>query len=385
MTSLEYNIQNMRMGHFKKGSDKWLKRATKVVQKLNYDELSDLDVRRGKPWFLQDSGPVLRGLWKARKSGVPKGKARRASDRFSGRALKAMRKIHECSLGNVGYATVVTSISLTKEQALQAVQTDGQSVSRFIRNRFPHAIWIMFPEVEQVLVEDVADDLLLDRSWREGMADKAVCYKVHFHGMIYVPGGVPRSIELGFHTHRSGKRISRFSGVNQVRVLPMYADPDEKDVRPDVIGVAGYSTKKHYRPPTDERMLEGYAEWVWLTDKIASNPNLVITGGVNGPIKDYCSSCHSFFPIDDTCQCGPLCEVDDFYGFQQISNECPSTSVHQEQVEKLPSDGHSFLNWIGLSHYDEYPILHGVKKMVARVARPVFAGVAWLTGQIRGP
>lgn len=176
--------------------------------------------------------------------------------------------------------TVVTDIACSKEDALSLVQTTGNQLDRFIRRRFNDAVWLMFPEVNVKLARDIADGLVVHRDWRRGLSGDRLVYKVHFHGMIYTPGMSSRDLEQAFRFGRSGKRFRHFSGHNQVRAIDMR---ENLESGPDVEGVSGYATKNHFKPPVASRMLEGAAEWVWLTYQILSDSRLVKIGGVNGP------------------------------------------------------------------------------------------------------
>lgn len=257
MTSLQYDIANMKLGRMEFGSSKWIKLATKIVQHLNYSELQDVKLRYGKPWFL------------------------------TGRSLANKVKrieglIKQCPTEEVCAITVVTSIARTKEEALAVVERDGASLDRFIRRRFSDALWVLFPEVDIKLARDVSLDVSADRTWADETPDNQLVYYVHFHGVLRAEGLSRDDIEEGFRRFRNGKRVARFAGSRQVRVQNLRERDGTIDLKQEVKNVFGYGTKRHFRPPTKQRMHEGFAEWMWLTDKIASSARLVRTGGSTG-------------------------------------------------------------------------------------------------------
>ncbi len=257
MTSLQYNIANMKLGRLEMGSPKWIKLATKIAKHLNYPEIANVGIRYGKPWFLaQRTLPTK-------------------VERMEG-------LIRQCPSQEVCAITVVTSIAKSKEEALAIVQCDADSLDRYIRRRFSDALWVLLPEVDIKLASDVSPDVLSDRSWSEEIAENQLVYFIHFHGVLHVAGLQRDGIEEGFNKYRNGKRVTRFSGSRQVRVQNLRERDGVINLQQEVKSIIGYGTKRHFRPPTKQRMHEGYVEWMWLTDKIASNTCLIRTGGSTG-------------------------------------------------------------------------------------------------------
>lgn len=385
MLSLEYNIRCMRLSQHPKGSAAWIKSATSSVLALGHQELEDIPIVRGKPAFLANAGNLIRKVWNKTERINFKRINHGYGPRFSKRVIRAMRCLEDCPRNNVGFITPVIAYVTTKEEAYALARSGGATLSRFIRNRFPHAIWLLFPEVDQVTVESVADDIVLDRSWKQGLSEKTVVYKVHFHGAIYVPGSDARAIEAGFHFYRSGKRVRHYSGINQVRVLPMRPDPDQTGSKPDIISVSGYATKKHYRPPCDARMLEGYAEWMWLTHQIASDESLVQVGGVTSGIYEYCSACDYYYPRGEDCRCDSVIKPDEFYGFDDdINNFKGSLAISISDIDdqtRLPL----VINWVGSSIRNSYQKIPTVKKVATATIGMVSSLLKWMKGHIRGP
>ena len=120
----------------------------------------------------------------------------------------------------------------------------------------------------------------------------------------------------------------------------MDSEPGSRTATPDVLGVAGYATKTQFRPPVDTRMLEGFAEWVWLTHMITSDSSLIKIGGVNTGIHHYCKSCDTYHQPDDDCGCEPLFVEDDFFGFNDHSGGTGSNTVVkvEDRTQSGPQD-----------------------------------------------
>lgn len=385
MLSLEWNIRNMRLSQHPKGSAAWIKSATSSVLALGHPELEGIPIVRGKPAFLANAGNLIRKEWNKSERINFKRINHGYGTRFSKRVVRAMRCLEDCPIENVGFITPVVAYVTTKEEALALARSAGAKLSRFIRNRFPHAIWLLFPEVDEVTVGSVADNILVDRGWKQGLSDKTLVYKVHFHGAIYVPGSDVSAIEAGFCFYRSGKRVRHYCGVNQVRVLPIRPDPDQTDPRPDIVGVSGYSTKKHCRPACDARMLEGYAEWMWLTHQIASDESLVQIGGVTSGIYEYCSACDHYYPRGDDCRCESVVRPDDSIGFDIVLNSFKGSSPDSiidisDQAGLLSS-----LNSVGSSIWNSYQKMPTVEKVTTAVFGGFSSLLKWMKGHIRGP
>ncbi|PCH74710.1 MAG: hypothetical protein COC12_03425 [Rhodobacteraceae bacterium] len=254
MTSLVYNIANMKMSRMELGSPEWIKFATAIIEKLGYTELQGIENRYGKPWFM--SGRKM-----------PK------------RVGKIADILTKCNSDNVFAFTIITTITLTKEEAITHANKDGAALSGFIRNRFPNAVWLLTPEVDIKLASDIIADITPDRSWANDLNKNHLVFLVHFHGLLFVPTHSQKDVVYGFLHHRNGKRVKHYSGNRQIRIQNMYTRDGKVDLLTETNNVIGYATKCHYRPPTKLRMLEGYPEWVWVTNKIATNNLLIRTGG----------------------------------------------------------------------------------------------------------
>ncbi len=385
MLSLEWNIRNMRLSQHPKGSAAWIKSATSSALALGHPELEDIPIVRGKPAFLANAGNPIRKAWSKSERINFKRINHGYGKRFSKRVVRTMRLLEDCPIQNIGFITPVVAYATTKEEAYALARSAGTKLSRFIRNRFPHAIWLLFPEVDQVTVGSVADNILVDRGWKQGLSDKTLVYKVHFHGPIYVPGLDAQAIEAGFRCYRSGKRVSHYCGVNQVRVLPIRPDPDQTGSRPDIVGVSGYSTKKHYRPACVARMLEGYAEWMWLTHQIASDESLVQIGGVISGIHEYCAACDHYYTRGDDCRCEPVVGPDDSIGFDNVINSFKGSSPDSIVNISDQTGFLSSLNSVGSSIWNSYKKKPTVEKVTSRIFNGVSTLWWWMQNHIRGP
>lgn len=377
VTSLQFNVWNMQVGRHKIGSSRWWSALIKNLVKLGYSELANVPFFRGKPAFLRGKHNSLRGLWNKSANTCPGKKRRGQPPRFNRRVMRILDLLKKCPLGYVSFVAVVTSIALTKEEALAFAKRDGERIDRFIRNRFDHPIWIMMPEVDLHLAKPIRTDLLADRAWRVGVADNRMVYKVHFHGIIYVPAKTASDVEAAFKTGRNGKRSKVYSGNNQVRAIQMDREPGNRTPTPDVYGVAGYATKTHYKPPVDRRMLEGFGEWVWLNHMITSDASLIRIGGFNAGIHHYCKSCDTHHRSDDDCECEPLIVEDDFYGFDDEPDATSSDAVtgemsglhRQDVTDDRVSGLSSILNSLGLTSWIAGGFLPFVEKLVTLLRR----------------
>ncbi|AUR00795.1 hypothetical protein PhaeoP88_03474 [Phaeobacter inhibens] len=260
--SLRYDIANMRLGRHSIGTEAWWQSFWRQLDFLAHPELEEI---------LQDQENALR-----LRSVVDK----RGKQTESMRVKRVIGRLRDSPREHVSFVTVVTDIALTKEDALAMLKATGRQLDRFIRNRFDGAIWLMYPEVDAKLARDIADNLVTHRNWCNGVPGNRLVFKVHFHGILYTPGMSHVDVEKAFKTGRNGKRTKLFSGLKQVRAIEMRKGLGGAA---DVAGVSRYATKCHFKPPVKTRMLEGAAEWVWLTIQIMSDDGLIKIGGVNGP------------------------------------------------------------------------------------------------------
>ncbi|SFS14706.1 hypothetical protein [Yoonia litorea] len=385
MPKLRYNIENMRLGRMELGSNRWFKKATSVISHLDYPAIADVPLYRGKPAFLRDGGVVTN----AHIDGVAKNKStlprKGYPPRFGPRILRAAEMLAECPYEHLGYLTAVTSMGTSKEDAYELVEVESKRLNRYIRNRFPHAIWLLVPEVSEHMAGDVQHDLLLDREWRKGLKPNHLVYKVHFHGVLYVPGLNPQDQQLGFQRHRNGKMVKHFAGNNQVRVLPIDRERHQQDALGNILGIIGYGTKKHFSPPCKARMLEGYAEWIWLTHRITMNTNLVLTGGTTSGIHLHCSYCDHYFLKGDQCRCMPVFEDDDFCQFSTDGSSSSSSSDSHSGCSDIPLRDDTNLNSVGLDRCETNTKTVSVKNLIIGLVQGFTRLRQWMQGLIRGP
>lgn len=325
--TVKHNIANMGIGQTKLGSVKWIKRLLDVLRGENISELRDI--------IGTEENPITPDFINSRWHGVLKSIAGIRSDhrhKLSKRAYKACSLLQQCSIGNTSFLTVVTSLPTTRAGALRAVQEDGKKLQSLINRRFPNAVYIMVPEVDILFAKKVSAGLLADSRWKIGMSDNQIIYKVHFHGVIYVPSMLPNETQKAFQLTKTGKRSKKYAGANQVRAIPIrHENNDESSATPDVMNCIGYATKNFFKPPNLNRMTECFAEWVWLTHKITSDPSVIITGGTNRGIKLYCKDCGAHHTPDVSCGCNSITDV-------EIDDHVPNCDIVTNAISTSDND-----------------------------------------------
>ena len=217
LTSLEVNLQNMKVGQFKIGSAKWFGALMEFLKDAGFRELEGIKLYRGKPWFLRGKQSLLAKAWRAFDRCRPNRKRQGTGPKLTRRVARAVKLLRQCPRNRLTFVTVVCDIALTKEEALDATQSAGAKLDGFIHRRFDNAIWLLFPEVDLKQAGNIADGLLVDNSWAQEIDDNHLVYKVHFHGIMYVPDMSPSEVERAFQFRRDGKRNKAFCGLNQVR------------------------------------------------------------------------------------------------------------------------------------------------------------------------
>lgn len=173
---------------------------------------------------------------------------------------------------------------------------------------------VLFPEVDQKVAKNVDTALIPRVGWKVVYDPDQRIYKIHFHGLIYVPGFSPSGIEEAFRINKNGKRNRSYSGANQVRVIPVDEAPGYDDGTPDVEGVAGYSTKYQCRPPVMARMLEGFVSWLVVTYAIINNPKTTVVVGARKGIKVKCEACDTYHNVANGGSPSEMLEVKVFFG-----------------------------------------------------------------------
>jgi hypothetical protein len=306
--SLEYNIRNMSAARHQIGICQWWAQLTRHLIEMDFPELENLPFVRRKPWFVANAERRSKKKRMEAASSDLGNQLWGSASGYSARVDRMLDLLHTCPIEHTSFVTAVCAIGMSTEQALALVKSEGAKLDRFIRNRFPNAIWLMFPEIDVVLAEHIELGLLPDRKWRIGVNGKTLVYKVHFHGIIYAHGITPADVESSFKYYRSGKRVKCFSGANQIRSIPLYDDPGTEEIKPDVYGVAGYSTKMHFRPPVPHRPLEGFAEWCWVNSMVSSDDSLIRIGGVRAGIRAMRANSGLSGRANEVCCTGSLTE-----------------------------------------------------------------------------
>jgi len=309
MRPLKYNIINMRIGLTTLGSNKWMLALLKLIRHQNIPELIPLigiaeyplvPSFIGDRWFSKDNHIYVDGEWMPWRGPKP-----------SRRARKTLELLRGCEAANLSFLTVVTTPAMSYATALAAIVRDGKRLASQIKRRYPNSIYVMVPEVDIVRVKNISASLFADSRWKDGLDDNQIIYKIHFHGLIYVPSMLPEDVQQAFKVTITGKRSKLYAGANQVRAIPIRHKDDDPTKNNNVYNCFGYATKAHYRPPTTERMSECFAEWLLLTNEITSNPDYIITGGSVRGILKYCSDCKCHFRPDDRCNCKSTLSVAD--------------------------------------------------------------------------
>lgn len=198
----------------------------------------------------------------------------------SARMSKGLNVLRDAPPSQLGFITVVTEFAGSEADAIRQAVTSAFNLSSFIRRRFDHAVCVLCPEVDQKVAKIVDAALLPQVGWKVLFDPEQRIHKIHFHGLIYVPGHSPADVEAAFKLNRNGKRNLGYSGANQVRVISVEEAPGCDDRTPDIDRVAGYTTKYHFRPPVMARILEGFISWLVVTDAIINDPKATVVVGV---------------------------------------------------------------------------------------------------------
>lgn len=335
ISQLRFNAMNMRVTKKSIGSKAWMEELLGAVRLMEIPELLHLvgtTSRPRTPEFIQRRQYASVQSWIQSAYLNPHKKRMGKPQRLTQRVGKAVKLMRQCPRSWTSWTTVVTSVATTKENSLKQIEADGKQLASFIERRFENAVYLLIPEVDLVLAMNIQSGLFPIAQWNRDLDPNQVVYKNHFHCVIYVPGMKPDEIEHAFKFTSNGKRSRLYSGANQVRALHVDVEPGSRDNTPDIFGCAGYSEKRHFRPVVNHRMLESFAEWLWLTDKIESNPNLVIVGGMRRGIKRYCRICETTFPLEEKCQCKPVFKVvEDFYDAPLETST--SDNINQTEID----------------------------------------------------
>ncbi len=282
---LAYNIENMKLGKMELGSKKWWNFIAKVIHQLEYADLDHVLGGRFLPQFISDRLDPEYRKWATSRMQSRNDIREGQSLQYNRRIIRAMQVLMDAPLGQLGFATVVASFEGTEEEAIAEAERQAKRLEQFIRRRFKDAVSLMFPEVDLKVAKDVSAALLPTAGWKLRFDPKQRIFKIHFHGLIYVPGYSPSGIEQAFKRTANGKRSRLYSGANQVRVIPVEEAPGFNDGTPDVEGVAGYSNKYVYNPPVKARMFEGLASWLIVTDAILKNSKTIVVTGVRAGVQ----------------------------------------------------------------------------------------------------
>ncbi|WP_224826489.1 hypothetical protein [Cognatishimia sp. MH4019] len=361
---LQYNLKNMAVGRLELGSEEWWKSMCDGLHQWHYPELQSVFKGRRLPQFVSDRLTTGHKTWIKSAQTHPDQKRVGSPPKHNLKARRAMEILRGAPLSRTGFITVVASFEGSEEQAILAAEKEAKRLDAFLRRRFDHPVCLLFPEIDQKVVEEVDGALIPKTNWKFEYDEKQRVFKVHFHGVIYVPGFRPNEIEQAFRRNRNGKRNKLYSGANQVRVIPVREAPGFNDGTPDIEGCCGYSTKYHYNPPVKERMLEGFVSWLIVTDAIIQNPKSIVCVGIQSGIQKFCKVCETYHQIDSWCACEPIMQQDQtFYS----DSPSPSRHVHDDEgscceqaqftscgCPNAPPRTGSILNSLSLSDWKRY-------------------------------
>lgn len=281
--SIEFTCANLRVGKQKIGDRSWVNLLLAGTRLLGQPELVDLVGTLQSPKVPE----FMRGKRPQGKSVQSPTKVRK---RVSERSYKGVKALQQCPVAQTSSVTVITSLVTSRHDALNRIEADGKRLASFIERRFSNAVYMLMPEVDLKLAKDVKRHMVPNTEWITSLDQNQIVYKVHFHCVVHVPDFDSEKLAKAFRVTNGGKRSRLYSGLNQVRAISIKSDPNETDDIPDAQGCAGYAQKSHYRPPVEYRMLEGFPEWLWLQDKIASNPKFIVLGGIHRRNKQFQSS-----------------------------------------------------------------------------------------------
>ncbi|MEL7213690.1 MAG: hypothetical protein AAGK92_13590 [Pseudomonadota bacterium] len=346
MRPLVYNIANMTVGRIELGSREWWLKMCDALHHLDYPDLEP--VFRGKrlPRFVSDRLESGYKAWVNSAKQHPHRNRCGTPPKHSKRVNELIEVLQQAPLDRLGFITAVECIEGTEQEAIQAAEDGARRLGSYIRRRFDHPVCLMFPEVDEKVLKDVDAALILKAKWKLEFDENQRVFKVHYHGVIYVPEHYPEDIEQAFRLCKNGKRNRRYSGANQVRVIAVEEAPGYDDETADIDGCCGYATKYHYKPPVKARMLEGFVNWLIVTDAIIRNPKTIVTVGVRYGIQTLCKRCETYHEIGSECSCSV--STDPVYTHDSFEEESVDKAL-EEAFDRQETE---------LSHSSEHPYDH---------------------------
>lgn len=274
----------MAVGKSKIGSKGWTKQILYRLRMQMIPELIPIigTVKDPKhpPWMRKKRHGGIRIRFPQSEETGPSSRKVTQGECFDPRTERALEAMEQRGTDRQYFLTVVTSMQLTHDAAIEAAYHDIRQLDSYIRRRIPNAIYVLSVEVDVCLAGDVADGLIPNHKWKQGLSPNQLVYKVHVHAPISAPDHTIWSLEDVFTKTATGKRSNLYSGSNQVRAIDMYVVSVDGVDTPDVRGCIGYARKNHYRAPVTSGMLEGCAEWLLIANAINTNPNMTRVGGV---------------------------------------------------------------------------------------------------------
>lgn len=295
ISGVGYHFSNLRLKEHPKGSASWRAVALHETRQLGQPELVPIIGTVESP---RDPFKVYIGKPKRKREVVepcPNPDWLEPVTRkypvkpFDGRIEAAIIDLERRDPEFTSFITLVMDVCLDYRMANGSRKKARNVLQQFLNRRFPGHVALIFFEVDEKLAKDVDAAIIPDNSWARNISPHRLVYIVHVHGVIFTPG--VRSVDLAdaIRFTPNGKRSNLFSGSHQVNVQRLYQVVDGNRVVLDVRGVAGYSTKNHYRPAVDTHQLEGLPEWLLIQDQIVNDPDSVLISGLRN-IKPYPTS-----------------------------------------------------------------------------------------------
>lgn len=383
MVPLAYNIWNMRIGIQEIGEQPWWDLLLETSRRLGILQLDGVIGSVSSPrvpgFQVLRQHPEVQ-LWidsKRKRSDRP----RQGEPKHLSRAeLDVARAFKSPPFERLTWLTVNVAVGANLDDAYTLLCDERRKLDQFLRRRFNHAAYYLLPEFDVKLIRDVDDGLFPVPRWKSRYVTNQLVYKVHFHGILYVPDMGPDAVEVAFQRTKNGKRSRMYSGTNQVRCKPLEVSPGTTDAEPDTEGAISYVKKYKFVPPVMRRMHEGFSEWLVLWQRIYDEGGLAISGGLRKPFMRHCPDCGSYSTLDEQVEakcsvCGTNagkladaelkgCDTDE-------SDLIPEESIiSRRKTEPL------YLYWVRLLHR-----FHRIKSRQKKLNSGIRKPLDWLLNQ----
>jgi len=352
------------------------------------------------------------------------------------RAEKTVIRFERLPASNMVMINVIASMEGNIAVADAAVERELDKIVRRINSTFPNSVGVIYAEVDPVIVERQLDTILADARWKEKFEPNQVVWKIHFHGLLYIPflpgftdvrkrdrrTDFPTAVEHAFMFGSTGKR-SDYSGAHQVRAKPIYSGTKPKNKRWGKVGrheyidkgvmkmdddsrtislvegVIGYALKGHFKAPDPTNPTLAFLDWMWLADRNLSLRSRRREIGTRKPAIMFCEWCGKLVEMGDDenpHECPPVLvpiDLEEFYGTtalvqcQANTDHVVSASVDQHTEAKNTIRAVSLIkSSVGIDHWIDWAIRLG--KSFTEFPHPIPAlrrKPSWNGFSIRGP